>query len=58
MSAAAVIFLFVLLSSGWVYADAPQNGITRAWAFGAFLLWPVFFPLYLLVRMTARQRQA
>jgi hypothetical protein len=53
MSAALLIFLFVIATSIWGYIEARQlypAGQAIAWGFGFVLLWPVFFPIFLLSR--------
>ena len=50
-----LIVIFVVASSFWVFVDAPRYGMAKWWGIGAFFLWPVFFPLYLLVRTSQRQ---
>lgn len=44
------VFAVVLFTSAWVWLDAPKHDMSRFWGVGAFLLWIVFFPLYLVVR--------
>jgi hypothetical protein len=47
---ADLLVLAVLVTSVWVFFDAPNIGESRLWALGFLALWILAFPWYLAVR--------